>query len=184
MPIDDHFENIFRKHLNPTGLPHTALPWKKAFPHPDVPAAKCMHGIIDQADKIVGLFPNETDRDLALYFCNVHAALLAIIRDFGARFEFAALAVTDPGTKGFLMDQSEQATIYADLFTNLGTPLPSGDTYRSYYERLTMVYKIVPPEPPAGIGYSDTFKIGIFDALVRELYPPSPPPGGNNVSRV
>jgi hypothetical protein len=120
-------EALVKKHRNPTGLAHTPLPWQKALT--SMPADDEGHAIADKDGVLLGFFRKQADRDLALYFVNVHAGMIAIIRDFAGTFEFLAAGTGDDAAKHFYMEQAEKARIYADLFARLGMPQGNGERH-------------------------------------------------------
>jgi hypothetical protein len=115
---------LAKKHMNPTGLAHTPLPWSKGTPSVDEG-----HSISAPDGTLVGFFGRREDRDLALYFVNVHAGMIAVIRDFASTFDFLAEGSSEPAAKDFFREQAEKARIYADLFARLGKPQGNGERH-------------------------------------------------------
>lgn len=133
--IDDiQNEAAFIQHLiklsMPTGLNHTPTPWQKGpvFSVSGDPEPLSLgddgHTISSGAGAVIARFERTEDRDLALYFANVHAGIIGFLRNQAVSFDFAADAAVDkdPALESFLRERAEITRIYADLFCRLGVP--------------------------------------------------------------
>ena len=96
---------------NPTGGLHSATPWAKDGEH-DVTAA----------GETIAQFRHTEDRDVALYFTNCHAGMIALVRSLGQGFDAVAQMTGDDALKKFAGRHGELCRIYADLFSRLGQP--------------------------------------------------------------
>jgi hypothetical protein len=119
-------EAAFIRHLidmaNPTGGPHTPTPWqaKPAVAHSAPPGE---HAIVESGGHIdwqIAVFQNEADRDLALYFVNAHAGMLALLRSHAEAFAFIAKGTDDKGLRDFANHMAELANIYHAGFASMG----------------------------------------------------------------
>jgi hypothetical protein len=114
---------------NPTGLNHTPTPWQggpelnvtRSQPHFPFAINYTIAASTDH-DGIIGAFYRKDDRDLALFFVNAHAAIIALLRNMAGAFDFIEMSTADDGMKNFARKQSELCRIYANLFCRLGTP--------------------------------------------------------------
>jgi hypothetical protein len=109
------FEQLARL-ANPTGGTHTPTPWK-ATP------ADC---IVSMDGALIASFVRPADRDLALYFANVHPGMISLIRTMGNGFAFIANTTADDATRRFAREHADMAQSYADLFCRLGKPIEGG----------------------------------------------------------
>ena len=100
------------EHINPTGGEHTPTPWRK----------RDGGEIDDGRGHLIAAFRADADRDLALYFTNIHAAVIGLVRKHAAAFPFVRDRTSDPVLRSFAEHQAELCTIYADLFTRMGKP--------------------------------------------------------------
>lgn len=107
-------QDLIRKHMNPTGINHTATPWRADK------SRKEYGGIVTETGTFVGFFRRVEDRDLALYFVNSHAAIIALMQQFADSVDFLANATEEEGTRHYALELAERTRIYADLFTRLG----------------------------------------------------------------
>lgn len=102
------------KWTNPTGAMHSAVPWAPSGAFE-----------ITAAGAPIAYFRHTEDRDLALYFTNVHPGIIALLRSAAASCDFiAAAAGGEPGLRAIAHGQAEQLRIYAELFCRLGKPVP------------------------------------------------------------
>jgi len=107
-------QDLIKRQTNPTGTKHSPLPWK---------ADKDDTGrIASDSGTFVGYFRRPEDRDLALYFTNVHAGMIGLIKQMADSFEFIGRATDDPSLRSIAADRAETARIYAALFARLGKP--------------------------------------------------------------
>jgi len=114
---EQDFERLARV-ANPTGGTHTPTPWKAGHSN----AAAGLFTIVGNDDRPLACFGKAKDRDLALYFTNVHAGIVMLMRSTAETFQFLANTSAEPATKAMAKQQAEQLTIYADLFCRLGKP--------------------------------------------------------------
>ena len=126
----EDFERLARI-SNPTGGKHTPTPWKagddRVGMRPEtalnmadgfqIRSSGGTHG-----DALIAVFKHKPDRDLALYFTNVHAGMIALIRNYARAFEFIAKNHPSAPDREYARNAAEQANIYADLFCRLGKP--------------------------------------------------------------
>src|SRR5262245_21018527 len=115
MSMDD--PEVFRRlhdYSRPTGLDHTHTPWKAA----DV---EDQYLITDNDGQWLAIYRRAVDRDLALYFTNIHAGFIALLAGFGGAFDVLTGNCGD-GFSRFAEQQAELARIYGALFKRLGKP--------------------------------------------------------------
>jgi hypothetical protein len=97
---------------NPTHGRHTPTPWHAVGDH-----------AIGKNDQELAVFCRGADRDLALYFTNVHPGTISMLRNFAGAFAFlAADSTLGEAQRHFARTQAETAVMYADLFCRLGRP--------------------------------------------------------------
>jgi hypothetical protein len=116
-------EAAFIQHLiestNPTGTAHTPTPWK----------AKDGAGSnyqIFAPDRWIATFDDKCDRDLALYFVNAHAGMLAVMRSDASAFGFIARATADAGLRDLAFHKEELASVYTNGFASMGATFAQG----------------------------------------------------------
>jgi hypothetical protein len=102
------------KLANPTGVKHTRTPWGAAE------TANDLSIIVDGNGHMLASFTRKPDRDLALYFVNVHAVIIGLLRHQAAAWEFAGKSTFDANLREFTFKQAEMLRNYADLFCRLG----------------------------------------------------------------
>jgi hypothetical protein len=93
---------------NPTGKLHSAIPW----------VADGEFGIT-AAGATIARFRHGEDRDVALYFVNVHAAMIGMLEAQVRAWEFAA-AGGDDAVRAFAETQAETSRAYAQVLSRLG----------------------------------------------------------------
>jgi hypothetical protein len=106
---------------NPTNGAHTPTPWEKGYAEGEYP--NIMHG----GGAVIAVFAREADRDLALYFANVHPGIISLIRTVAGAFEFIARSTDDAALRQFAREHAGMASTYADLFCALGKPVIEGE---------------------------------------------------------
>jgi hypothetical protein len=108
------FVQRLMKLQNPTGTAHTPLPWRKPV--------RADNGRIIESEigVAVGYFQRAEDRDLALYFANVHPAIITMLRSLATSFAFIGAATADPSLRTYADHLAETTTIYTDIFCRLG----------------------------------------------------------------
>jgi hypothetical protein len=114
----EEIEAAFIRHANPTGTDHTPTPWEKAPPSRDYG-----YGIAEYSRTsrtVIANFQHEADRDLALYFVNAHAGMLAVMRTQADALDFIAKGATDPGLRDYAGHAAELARIYHEGFASMG----------------------------------------------------------------
>jgi hypothetical protein len=98
---------------NPTHGAHTPTPWKKGDRIGDC-------SIETETGLLVAYFRRKEDRDLALYFANVHPGMILLLRNVAAAFAFIGGAAEDAGLQSYAFNMVETTTIYTDLFCRMG----------------------------------------------------------------
>jgi hypothetical protein len=95
---------------NLTGGAHTPTPWHKG---------QGEHTITTEAGAPIAWFRREEDRDFALYFTNVHAIVVSLLRNAAQSFESIAQATGDSGLSSYASDSAAAMSAYADVFSRL-----------------------------------------------------------------
>jgi hypothetical protein len=95
---------------NPTGGTHTPTPWHKG---------QGEHSIMTETGTPIAWFRREEDRDLALYFTNVHASVISLLRNAAQNFESIAQASVDSGLCSYARESAAALSAYADVFCRL-----------------------------------------------------------------
>jgi hypothetical protein len=101
---------------NPTGTAHSPLPWRK-------PERADNGRLIESETGVtIGYFQRAEDRDLALYFANVHPAMISLLRNLAAAFAFIGVGTNadDTGLRSYANNMAKSTTIYTDIFCRLG----------------------------------------------------------------
>jgi hypothetical protein len=152
---------------NPTGGKHTPTPWESF-----------QDNHITRGEYPVAVFTNKEDRDLALYFVNVHAGMIAVLRNAASSFAFLARSTEDPGTKSFATERAEETLAYAAGFATMGGAFhadhppsaypigvkpPNEATAKSVLES----YKIMDIAPPGAL--SDTMRHYMAGAICAAI---------------
>lgn len=101
---------------NPTDVHHTPTPWKKGVGRHDDG-----HTITSQSGAPIAFFQNQDDRDLAVYFVNVHRGVIRILEELADKFEFIAHGPSaQNGTTTCAREFAATARAYADIFRKVG----------------------------------------------------------------
>jgi hypothetical protein len=110
MTDDDAIERLLEL-TNPTGALRSATPW-----------AASGETEITAAGATIAQFRHGADRNVALYFTNNHAGMIALLRSHAQAFDAISLMTADANLQAFARRQARNARIYADLFCRLGKP--------------------------------------------------------------
>jgi hypothetical protein len=165
-------EAAFIQHLidtaNPTGGGHTPTPWQKA------PGSLGDYGIAGAGDvgTLIANFLREEDRDLALYFVNAHAGMLAVMRNNADAFKFLAAVMDNSSCRDLALHHEELTRTYEAGFASMGetfaqakAPEPGPEhTYPSNHDPR------VPGAPPAlvaSFAIMDLLKPGAISHTAR-----------------
>jgi len=70
------------------------------------------------------MFTRPEDRDLALYFTNVHPAMISMLRTHVQRLEFIARGTTDAVLKDFCAHAIVETRAHIDILCDLGAIKP------------------------------------------------------------
>jgi hypothetical protein len=127
----------FMQLANPTGGKHTPTPWRKATEGDAIEKSVTFYqtmlksldekkwserAIADGDGKVLAFFLRPEDRDLALYFTNIHAAVIGYLRALANSFDFIKASTADEACQAFAENQATLCRAYADLFARLGKP--------------------------------------------------------------
>jgi hypothetical protein len=114
---------------NPTGGKHTPTPWKAApaVAAPSTPGEFAIVQTGGHVDWQIATFQREADRDLALYFVNAHAGMLAVMRSHAEAFDFIAKGTADAGLRDYAGHMAELARIYRNGFASMGEAFVKGE---------------------------------------------------------
>jgi hypothetical protein len=126
MVTHDGADPDFIRHLidaaNPTGTAHTPTPWKAA-PAVAAPSAPGEYAIVQSGGHVdwqIATFQRVSDRDLALYFVNAHAGMLAVLRSQADAFAFIAKGTADDGMRSYTRNMAELGHTYHNGFASMG----------------------------------------------------------------
>ena len=87
-------------------------------------ADSAMPYTITRNGRIIAFFESETDRDLCLYFANVHCSMILLLQKVAGTFEYIRNSTGFTGVRNYLTNQIECYRAYAEVFRRLGKPAP------------------------------------------------------------
>jgi hypothetical protein len=101
--------------MNPE-VDHTRTPWKKGVGRHDDG-----HTITSPTGAPVAFFQNQSDRDLALYFVNVHDGVVRVLEECADKFDFIARgSKAHDGTAACATQFAATARTYAEILRKAG----------------------------------------------------------------
>src|SRR5262245_58805315 len=95
---------------NSTDVTHTPTPWHKG---------QGEHSITTETGTPIAWFRREEDRDVALYFTNVHGSVISLLRNAAHNFESIAQATGDSALSSYARESAAAMSAYADAFCRL-----------------------------------------------------------------
>jgi hypothetical protein len=179
-------EAAFIRHLidtaNPTGGQHTPTPWQKARSREIFSIARA-----DDIGALIANFLNEADRDLALYFVNAHAGILALLRSQADAFGFVAMATADEGLREYAYNMAELGRTYQAGFASMGETFaqakaPEPEPEHTYPSRddprvpdaspaLVAAFAVMDLLKPGAISHTArVYLAGIIQGLIESAY--------------